>query len=257
MGKIFLIVVLILAAIWATNHDGSSKTTVKKGDENIIPPTAPGETAPANAEVEKLRKELPDIKSALANRPSPLTRGDAPTSTGSSGVVRHRVVLPPLEPIIVGTRQVKAASGGGYHTETKTVRPVTFLMGVLGGDPVNATRDQINAIRAHKQRFAEDKGRRERVNRALLEPNADQAAIEGWLTQEAHADGLEGVVVALKDGPSRPIEKWAPQPQNSPGHSSQKSSGTSSHQTRPTICGKSTQRGHRHGPECAPPMARR
>lgn len=215
----------------------------------------------------------------IGTKTNVVTPNPTSTATSPSGVVRHRVVLPPLEPITVGTRYIPEGNGGGYHAETKTVRPVSFIMGVLGGDPVDATREQIKAIRDHKARFAEDKARRERVNKALLAPNPDQAAIEAWLTAEAHADGLEGVVVALKDGPTHPIEKWAPsqppqqkiapQPQPQQQRTQQKQPQGRTHEVtqsrngpppqggRPQpICGKQQGNGHQHGTQCLAPQDR-
>ena len=174
-GRVTVVILVVIAAIWAANHNWKSSPTTTTAT-TVIPPVA------ATTTVTTTVTPVTPVTPVTTATPAP-----APAPTGET---RQRIRVP-LEPIAAGEVTIRHGKGA-YEVRQKFIQPTNFIIAVKG-----ATGTQTA-----KRNFAESSARREGIRRRLLD-QVDQAVIEQELTAQLAANGLRGGWVELLPAPPR------------------------------------------------------
>jgi len=174
-GRIAIVILLLIGAIWAIGHDWKKSSPKVATATTVIPPV------PAAGAV---------TTTVTTVAPAPVVATPAPAPTGQT---RERIRVP-LEPIAAGKQTIRHGKGA-YEVRQKFVQPTNFIIAIKGA---------AGTMQA-KRNFAESASRREGIRRKLLAQvdQVDQAVIEEELTAQLASNGLKGGYVELLPAPAR------------------------------------------------------
>lgn len=178
-GRVTIVILVVIAAIWAANHNWKSPTTTTA--TTVTPPVAAA--GAVTTTVTPVAAPAPVVAT-----PAPVVATATPAPTGET---RQRIRVP-LEPIQSGEAVTINHGRGAKEVRQKFIQPTNFIIAVKG-----ATGTQTA-----KRNFAESSARREGIRRKLL-AHVDQGVIEQELTAQLAANGLRGGWVELLPAPPR------------------------------------------------------
>ncbi len=175
-AKIIAVVILVvIAAIWAANHNWKSTPTTTTAT-NVIPPVAAGAAVTTVTTVAT---------------PAPVVATATPAPAPAPTVTPRKRIRVPLEPLPAGEVTIRHGKGA-YEIRQKFIQPTNFIIAIKGA---------AGTMQA-KRNFAESASRREGIRRKLL-AHIDQSVIEEELTAQLASNNLKGGHVELLPAPPR------------------------------------------------------
>jgi len=172
--RIAVVILVVIAAIWAANHNWKSSPTTTTAT-NVIPPVPAGSA----------------VTTVTTVAPAPVVATTTATPAPAPTVKPRERIRVPLEPIAAGEVTIRHGKGA-YEIRQKFVQPTNFIIAVKGD----------TGTQTAKRNFAESSARREGIRRKLL-AHVDQGVIEEELTAQLASNGLKGDHVELLPAPPR------------------------------------------------------